>query len=185
MMARLLTTIATLFVLSACADTGLLSEVPVDGQNAVYRLDSGDRLRVIVFGQEDLSGEYAVDGAGQISIPLVSAIQARGLTTEELEQSVVAILSQTLLRNPSVSVEVTAFRPFFILGEVTNSGQYPFVAGMTVKTGVAIAGGYTHRANKEVVRITRNLGDRIIEIGVTMNTAVLPGDTILVRERYF
>lgn len=184
-MARLLMTLVALLTLSACADTGLLSEVPIDGQNAVYRLDSGDRLRVIVFGQTDLSGEYAVDGAGQISIPLVAAIQARGLTTDELEQSVVAILSQTLLRNPSVSVEVLVFRPFFILGEVTNAGQYPFVAGMTVKTGVAIAGGYTHRANTDVVRITRNLGDRIIEIGVNTNTAVLPGDTIFVRERYF
>ncbi len=184
-MARFLMTVAALFVLSACSNTGLLSEVPIDGQNAVYRLDSGDRLRVIVFGQADLSGEYAVDGAGQISIPLVAAIQARGLTTDELEQSVVAILSQTLLRDPSVSVEVLIFRPFFILGEVTNAGQYPFVAGMTVKTGVAIAGGYTHRANTDVVRITRNLGDRIIEIGVTTNTAVLPGDTIFVRERYF
>jgi len=184
-MLRLSIVFVTLCLFAGCADKGLISEVPVDGQNAVYRLDSGDRLRVIVFGQTDLSGEYAVDGAGQVSIPLVAAIGARGLTTDELEETIVATLSQTLLRDPSVSVEVLTFRPFFILGEVTNAGQYPFVAGMTIRTAVAIAGGYTHRANENGARITRNLGDRIIEIGVDSNAAVHPGDTILVRERYF
>ncbi len=171
--------------LGACANTGVLSEMPVSGQNAPYRLDSGDRLRVIVFGQEDLTGEYAVDGAGEISMPLIQAVQARGLTTDELEIALVSVLSQTLLRDPNVSVEVLNFRPFFILGEVTSAGQYPFVAGMTVNTAVAIAGGYTHRANTNVARVTRNLGDRIIELGVETTAAVRPGDTILIRERYF
>jgi protein involved in polysaccharide export with SLBB domain len=184
-MVRLSVLFATFLLIFGCADKGLISEVPVDGQNAVYRLDSGDRLRIIVFGQEDLTGEYAVDGAGQISIPLVPAIGARGLTTDELEETLVSVLSQTLLRDPSVSVEVLTFRPFFILGEVTRAGQYPFVAGMTVKTAVAIAGGYTHRANENVARVTRNLGDRIVELGVDSNSAVHPGDTILIRERYF
>ncbi len=184
-MVRLSIFLALSLLMSGCANTGLISEIPVDGQNAVYRLDSGDRLRVIVFGQTELSGEYAVDGAGQISIPLINVIQARGLTTDELEETLVSVLSQTLLRDPSVNVEVLTFRPFFILGEVTRAGQYPFVAGMTVKTAVAIAGGYTHRANENVARITRNLGDRIIELGVDSNSAVHPGDTILIRERYF
>lgn len=184
-MRRLFIALIASIALAACASTGVISERPLDGQDAPYRLDSGDRLRVIVFGQEDLSGEYAVDGAGQISIPLIPAVPARGLTTDELEQSIVSVLSQTLLRDPSVSVEVLSFRPFFILGEVTNAGQYPFVAGMTVKTAVAIAGGYTHRANERHARITRNLGDRIVEIAVDTNTAVQPGDTILIRERYF
>ncbi len=174
-----------LAVLGGCTDTGVLSETPLQGQDAPYRLDSGDRLRVIVFGQTDLSGEYSVDGAGQISIPLMSPVPARGLTTDELEASLVASLSQTLLRDPSVSVEVLAFRPFFILGEVTNAGQYPFVAGMSVKTAVAIAGGYTYRANERTAIITRNLGDRIVEIGVESSEAVQPGDTVLIKERYF
>jgi len=174
-----------LVVLAGCTGTGVLSETPLQGQDAPYRLDSGDRLRVIVFGQTDLSGEYSVDGAGQISIPLMSPVPARGLTTDELEASLVASLSQTLLRDPSVSVEVLAFRPFFILGEVTNAGQYPFVAGMSVKTAVAIAGGYTYRANERTAIITRNLGDRIVEIGVESSEAVQPGDTVLIKERYF
>lgn len=178
--------IATIaLTLGACANTGILSEMPVAGQNAPYRLDSGDRLRVIVFGQEDLTGEYSVDGAGEISMPLIQAVQARGLTPDELEISLVSVLSQTLLRDPSVSVEVLNFRPFFILGEVGSAGQYPFVAGMTVNTAVAIAGGYTHRANTNVARVTRNLGDRIVELGVETTAAVRPGDTILIRERYF
>ncbi|MEQ9519007.1 MAG: polysaccharide biosynthesis/export family protein [Parvibaculum sp.] len=171
--------------LGACTNTGVISEIPLQGQDAPYLLDSGDRLRVIVFGQTDLSGEYSVDGAGQISIPLMSPIPARGLTPDELEASLVANLAQTLLRDPSVSVEVLSFRPFFILGEVTNAGQYPFVAGMSVKTAVAIAGGYTHRANERVAVITRNLGDRIVEIGVETSEAVRPGDTVLIKERYF
>ncbi len=170
---------------SACTSTGVLSEMPLQGQDAPYRLDSADRLRVIVFGQTDLSGEFSVDGAGQISIPLMAPVPARGLTTDELEAALVADLSQTLLRDPSVSVEVLSFRPFFILGEVTNAGQYPFVAGMSVKTAVAIAGGYTHRANVRVAIITRNLGDRIVEIGVETSEAVQPGDTVLIKERYF
>jgi len=174
-----------LVALGGCTGTGVLSETPLQGQDAPYRLDSGDRLRVIVFGQTDLSGEYSVDGAGQISIPLMSPVPARGLTTDELEASLVASLSQTLLRDPSVSVEVLAFRPFFILGEVTNAGQYPFVAGMSVKTAVAIAGGYTYRANERTAIITRNLGDRIVEIGVESSEAVQPGDTVLIKERYF
>jgi protein involved in polysaccharide export with SLBB domain len=184
-MSRFFIIAVTALALSACANTGVLSEMPVAGQNAPYRLDSGDRLRVIVFGQEDLTGEFAVDGAGEISMPLIQAVQARGLTPDELEFSLVSVLSQTLLRDPSVSVEVLNFRPFFILGEVSNAGQYPFVAGMTINTAVAIAGGYTHRANTDIARVTRNLGDRIVEIGTETTAAVRPGDTILIRERYF
>lgn len=171
--------------LTGCGGTGVLSEMPLDGQDAPYLLDSGDQLRIIVFGQEDLSGQYAVDGAGHISMPLLPPIIARGATTDQLESALVSALSQSLLRNPNVSVEVVTFRPFFILGEVVRSGQYPFVAGMTVQTAVAIAGGYTHRADEDVVRITRNMGDRIVELGVPTTSAIRPGDTILVGERYF
>ena len=118
-------------------------------------------------------------------MPLLPPIVARGLTTEEFEGVVAAELGRRLLRNPNVSAQVMQFRPFFILGEVQNAGQYPYVNGMTVQSAAAIAGGYTYRANENRIRITRNLGDRIVEINVDSKALVMPGDTILVRERYF
>ena len=150
-----------------------------------YTLDSGDKLRVTVFGQTDLSGEFAVDGSGNIAVPLIPPVKARGLSTNELQLSIAQSLAQTLLRNPNVSVQVTEFRPFYILGEVAKAGQYPFVDGMTVQSAVAIAGGFSYRAYESSVHITRKQGDRLVEIDVPSSAAVRPGDTILVEERYF
>jgi len=150
-----------------------------------YTLDSGDKLRVTVFGQPDLSGEFAVDGSGMIAIPLIPPVKAGGLTTTELQASIADALSRTLLRNPNVSVQVTEFRPFFILGEVSKAGQYPFVNGMTVQSAVAIAGGFSYRAYQDSVHVTRNVSGRLVEMDVPANAPVLPGDTILVEERYF
>lgn len=170
---------------TGCAERGIIAERPISTENDVYILDTGDKLRIVVFGQPDLSGDFAVDSTGTVSMPLMPPIPARGLTTDEFEDVVAAELGRTLLRNPNVSVQVTEFRPFFILGEVQRAGQYPYVNGMTVQSAVAIAGGFTYRADEDRVRITRNRGDRIVEIGVDSNEPVLPGDTILVRERYF
>jgi protein involved in polysaccharide export with SLBB domain len=139
----------------------------------------------VIFGQEDLSGEYAVDGSGFISIPLMEPVQTRGLSTQQLETELVAILGQTLLRNPNVSVEILNYRPFFILGEVNRPGQFPFVSGMTVQTAVAIAGGFTFRANESDALITRKRNESIVELRVPANHSVLPGDTILIEERFF
>ena len=150
-----------------------------------YTLDSGDRLRVNVFGQPDLSGEFSVAGSGNIAIPLIPPVAAGGLTTNELQASIADALSRTLLRNPNVSVQVTEFRPFFILGEVMKAGQYPFVNGMTVQSAVAIAGGFSYRANQNNVHVTRKQGDRLVEIDLPTGAPVRPGDTILVKERYF
>ncbi|MDP2124827.1 MAG: polysaccharide biosynthesis/export family protein [Parvibaculum sp.] len=171
--------------LAACAQYGVLEQRPTSSEFDAYRLDTGDQLRVTVFGQADLSGDFTVDGTGTISMPLLPPIVARGLTTEEFEAVVAAELGRRLLRNPNVSAQVMQFRPFFILGEVQRAGQYPYVSGMTVQSAVAIAGGYSYRANEDRVRITRNLGDRIVELGVDSKALVMPGDTILVRERYF
>ncbi len=107
-----------------------------------YTLDSGDRLRVVVFGQEGLTNSYAVDIAGNVTLPLIGPVRARGHTTTEVSAAVVARLRQGFLREPHVAVEVEAYRPFFILGEVSFPGQYPYVANMTVETAVAIAGGF-------------------------------------------
>ncbi len=150
-----------------------------------YRLDSGDRIRVTVFGQPDLSGEFNVDGGGLIALPLIEPVRARGQTSEEFARDLEAALGQQLLRNPSVSVEVTLYRPFFILGEVNRPGQYAYVNGMTVKTAAAIAGGFTYRANTSIVLLTRQMSGKIIEGGANLNALVLPGDTVLINERLF
>lgn len=153
--------------------------------NEPYLLDSGDKLRVTVFGQSDLSGEFAVDGGGNIAVPLIPPVAARGLTTNQLQASIADSLARTLLRNPNVSVQVIQFRPFFILGEVTNAGQYPFVDGMTVQSAVAIAGGFSYRARQDKVHVTRKRGEKLVEMDVDASAPVRPGDTILVGERFF
>jgi polysaccharide export outer membrane protein len=171
--------------IAGCASTGTISERQLGETEEPYTLDSGDKLRVTVFGQPDLSGEFTVDGSGGIAIPLIPPVAARGLTTSELQSSIGAALGRTLLRNPNVSVQVTEFRPFFILGEVMKAGQYPFVNGMTVQSAVAIAGGFSYRAEQDTVHITRKLGDKLVEMNVDAGAPVRPGDTILVKERYF
>lgn len=152
---------------------------------APYQLDSGDRLRVIVFDQADLTNTFTVDKAGFIAMPLIGAIEARNLTTDEIEQSIAAKLRNGYLRDPDVSVEVDRYRPFFAMGEVNAAGQYPYVAGMTVQSGVAIAGGFSPRADKHLIAVTRSMNG-VIETALLKPTdPLLPGDTINVRERIF
>lgn len=171
--------------LSGCASSAARQAYAKPQASEPYTLDSGDKLRVTVFGQPDLSGEFAVDGSGMIAMPLIPPVKAGGLTTTELQASIADALGRTLLRNPNVSVEVTQFRPFYILGEVTSAGQYPFVNGMTIQSAVAIAGGFTYRAYQDEVHVTRKVGDRLVEMDLPTNAPVRPGDTILVEERYF
>jgi polysaccharide export outer membrane protein len=150
-----------------------------------YTLDSGDKLRVVVFGQDGLTNSYSVDAGGSITMPLIGAVKARGLTTSELSAAITARLRQGYIRDPAVAVEVESYRPFFILGEVTYPGQYPYVANMTVETAVAIAGGYSPRAFREQVTITRTTHGETIRSTVPVTTHVQPGDTINVSERWF
>jgi polysaccharide biosynthesis/export protein len=150
-----------------------------------YRLASGDRLRMIVFGQEPLSNSFNVDSVGNVSLPLIGAVRAQGLTTAELERSVEARLHAGYLRDPRVAIEVEAYRPFFVLGEVTTAGQYPFINGMTVETAIAVAGGFSPRGDQSHVDITRILNGRQVTAAVPLNFPVRPGDTIKVAERFF
>jgi polysaccharide export outer membrane protein len=150
-----------------------------------YRLDSGDQLRVSVFSLPDLPPSYTINDSGWISMPLVGAIPARGKTTEELEETIEQELAKGLVRNPSVSVQVERFRPFYILGEVKSPGQYPYVPGITVLSAVSIAGGYTFRAETDYVSITRQQGETATEGRAPRQALVLPGDTIYVFERWF
>lgn len=150
-----------------------------------YTLDSGDKLRVVVFGQEGLSASYAVDTSGNITMPLIGAVRARGMTAAGLQQSIVAKLRNGYVREPHVAVEVELYRPFFILGEVTLPGQYPYVPNMTVETAVAIAGGYTPRAFKRKIEITRPVEGLTERRVVSPDYPVRPGDTVHIAERWF
>jgi len=155
-------------------------------QNTAYTVGQGDRLQVGIFGEPTLTGEYAVDGTGTISMPLLRSVRVVGLTTRQVAQRITTKLRKKFLRNPNVSVEVTTFRPFYILGEVTNSGQYPYVDGMDVQTAVAIAGGFTPRARQTRFKVTRKDANNTSRTLTLRRTAILqPGDTIVVKERFF
>lgn len=150
-----------------------------------YTLDSGDKLRIVVFGQEGLTASYLVDASGRITMPLIGSVPARGYTTTALSRMIAERLRQGYVRNPSVTVSVEAYRPFFILGEVTTPGQYPYVPNMTAETAVAIAGGFSPRAYKSTVKLTRNVDGQQVRADVPMNYPLLPGDTVMVKERWF
>jgi polysaccharide export outer membrane protein len=151
-----------------------------------YQLGSGDHIRIIVYGQPDLSGEFHVDGAGRVSLPLVGDIKAGGRSVGQFEVSVVDALKPQYLRDPRVSVEVLNFRPFYIVGEVQKPGNYPYTNGMTVINAVAMAGGFTYRADDDDFTI-RHANDPSDEDGedADRNTKVKPGDVITVPERWF
>jgi polysaccharide export outer membrane protein len=150
-----------------------------------YTLGSGDRLRITVFGQEGLTNSYTVDAGGNISMPLIGSVPARGITTQQLASRITQRLKQGYVRDPSVSVEVEVHRPFFILGEVTTPGQYPYVANLTVQGAVAIAGGFSPRANKRSAELTRSLPGQAFRSEVPLGTPIKPGDTIVIKERWF
>ena len=125
-----------------------------------YALDAGDKLRVVVFGQDGITNSYTVDAGGKVNLPLIGAVAARGLTNQQLADAIAARLKQGYVREPHVSVEVEIYRPFFILGEVTTPGQYPYVVNMTAETAIAIAGGFAPRAFKTTVELTRKAGGK-------------------------
>ncbi|MGE0844830.1 MAG: polysaccharide biosynthesis/export family protein [Flavobacteriaceae bacterium] len=170
--------------LPSCASNRHVAGFTASGEQP-YLLDSGDRIRIIVFGQEELTNSFAVDGAGVVSLPLIGDVPARGRTTGQLEQSIAAKLRQGFLRDPHVTAEVEIYRPFFTLGEVAAPGRYAYVNGMTARNAVSIAGGFTPRAVKNRVKIVRQFNGEEIEAVVPIDTPVRPGDTVQVIERWF
>lgn len=150
-----------------------------------YTLASGDKLRVLVFGQDNLSNIYTVDGSGKIAMPLIGTVPASGFTTTALATNVAGRLRDGYVREPNVTIEVEQYRPFFVLGEVAQSGQFPYVNGMTAQTAVAIAGGFSPRARRDAVRITRLKNGRPYSGLVPIESPVRPGDTISIEERWF
>lgn len=172
--------IAIIIALACINGTAVADEEPT-----VYRLGSGDRVKVTVYGHEDLSGEFEIDSQGIVSLPLIQDVRGSGLTVDELELAITAKLQPNYLKHPKVNVDVLTYRPFYIIGEVKAPGSYPYVSGMTVLKAVALAGGYTYRARTKAVFITRpeDAGQKMIE--ANSGTAVLPGDVIEVPERFF
>jgi len=150
-----------------------------------YRLDSGDSLRITVFEQADLTNTYAIDQAGYVAFPLIGSVSARGRTVQELESQIAVKLRKGYLRDPDVSIQVDQHRSFFIMGEVNSAGQYSYVPGMNAQNAIAIAGGYTARANQANVDITRKVNGEVMTGRVTISDPILAGDTIYVRERLF
>ncbi|MCC3247266.1 polysaccharide export protein [Methylocystis sp. WRRC1] len=182
----LATAMIVIALLSGCAAPGNYQpELFAATAHEPYTLAAGDRLRVIVFGQDSLSNTYSVDGSGRIAMPLIGSVPVQGRDAQAVEREIAARLRNGFIREPRVSVEVEAFRPFFVLGEVTNAGQFPFVDGMTVRTAVAIAGGFSPRGYQGGADITRVIDGYPVTGRVPLDTPVRPGDTITVRERIF
>ena len=177
--------IASAVPLGACSGpryTGALGE-PRSGEG--YTLASGDKLRIIVFGQDTLSNIYQVDAAGRIAMPLIGAVPVSGMTTAAAAGAIENKLKGGYIREPKVTVEVDTYRPFFILGEVTTSGQFAYVNGMTVQTAVAIAGGFTPRAQRGYAEVTRRVAERVQVSEVPITFPLRPGDTVVIKERWF
>ena len=153
--------------------------------DTAYRLDAGDKLRVVVYGQEGLTNTYAIDAGGSITMPLIGAVPARGRTPAGLAAEISGKLRNGYIRDPSVAVEIEAYRPFFILGEVAAPGQYPYVPNMSVESAVAIAGGFSPRARRDSVTLTHTDNAGPSRAVVPLGTPLSPGDTVLVGERWF
>jgi protein involved in polysaccharide export with SLBB domain len=150
-----------------------------------YQLGPGDKIRVLVYNETDLSGEFVVDSSGSVNLPLVGAVAARSLTVRAFQDSVVARLRDGYLKDPKVSVEVLNYRPFFITGEVNKGGEFPYKAGLTVQDAVGVAGGYTYRANTKTAYIRRAGQDQEQKVGLGQRVPINPGDSIRIPERFF
>ena len=189
------TALAGLLVLGGCGGGGrgedpgsapaAAATTTASGEPIGYTLGTGDKVRVTVFGEENLSGEFEIDATGKISMPLVGDVKIGGLPLRDAEKAVADSLAQGYLANPRVNVEVLNYRPFYIIGEVNTPGSYPYVNGMSVLTAVALAGGYTYRAEEKRVTITHANDPQRREFRASPDTTVLPGDIIRVPERWF
>lgn len=175
--------------LAACATAGAGGSSAADPAASLsiddYRIGPADKIRLIVFGEPELSGEFAVNSGGEISLPLLGEIAVNGKTIEEVRRMVTQGLSSGYINDARVAAEISTYRPFYILGEVADPGEYPFSAGMTVFKAVAAAGGFTYRAKKSSVHIKRGVGGDETELKLSQELAVFPGDVIRVGERFF
>lgn len=155
------------------------------GETFYYHLGSGDEIKVTVYDEEDLSGEFEIDGSGNISLPLIGTVNVSNKTLKTAEGLITELLADGYLVSPRVSIEVLNYRPFYILGEVDKPGSYPYVNDITVLNAVALASGFTYRANKKKFEITRKVDGKEEKIIVDITAKVLPGDIIRIAERFF
>ncbi len=161
---------------------------PLDGPVFVdenYRLGTGDKVKVTVYGEDDLSGEFFVDGSGQIQLPLIGQVKAAGLTIHEFVKEVQTLLGQNYLRDPKVTAQIENYRPFYIMGEVNKPGEYPYENGLNALGAVALAGGYTYRADDSEVYIRRSGTTTEVSAPANATTRIFPGDIVRVGERIF
>ena len=180
-------------ILSACQsspvqanrDNAVVTDIRSDRDISEYELGSADRLRISVFNEPALSGEFVVDGQGFLSLPLIGELEVKGLTVREFQRLAEQRLADGYLREPRVSAEVINYRPYYILGEVTRPGEYPYTNGLSVMNAIATAEGFTYRANKRFVVIKSVEADEEIRVELKPSLRVQPGDTITVVERFF
>jgi polysaccharide export outer membrane protein len=179
-------------VFSACVLAGGFPSFAAEEAQALaqptvpdYRLGPGDKLRVITFGEESLTGEFFVGGTGHVSLPLIGEVDAAGKTIRQFQTAVETALKDGYIKEPRVSVEVLNYRPFYILGEVMKPGEYPYTNNLTVLNAVATASGFTYRADTKKVYIKRASEPQERQYPLTTTTPVAPGDTIRIGERFF
>lgn len=166
---------------------GQAETAAASAENLEYRLAPGDKIRVVVFGEESLTGEYVIASSGNLSFPLIGNLPATDKTVEGLQTALAAALADGYLKNPRVTIQVISFRPFFILGEVTRPGEYAVTTGLTVEQAVATAGGYTYRANtrKVFIRRANETSETLVDLRGGSPVVVRAGDTIRIAERHF
>jgi len=176
------------FLVSGCG-AGSLTETEQQSlaaaATAAPQLQPGDKIRISVFGEDKLSGDFEIDQSGRISLPLAGTVEAQGLTQSELEQALAKKFRSEYLKNPKVTVTIATLRPFYIIGEIEKPGEYPYKSGLNVLTALAIAGGPTYRASRSTVQIQRRGETSMRDYPISASVPILPGDVIRVPERYF
>ena len=180
---RLVALLALLLPVAACAvNTG--ASTYLVATKGPYTLDTGDQVRVTVYGDEALSGNYRVDDSGAIAFPLIGPVKARGRTTKQAAMRIAEGLASGFMKNPNVSMEISEYRPFFIQGEVGTSGQFPYVYGMTIRAAVSTAGGFTETADRNRALVYRRQGTEMVKGTVDLDFPIFPGDTIVILDRW-
>jgi polysaccharide export outer membrane protein len=177
-------------LVSACSET--IGPAPanfvIDGQpsslGASYRLGIGDKLKITVFGEESLSGAVEVNAAGQVALPLAGEVPAQGKTITQFRETVASRLADGYLKNPKITVEITNYRPFYIHGEVKSGGEFAYKTGLKLRDAVAIAGGYTYRADQTYAIVSRD-GAGEVRVPANGTVTILPGDNVRIPERFF
>lgn len=169
--------------LAACSLNGKVSTYPAE-VTSPYALDGGDVIAVSVYGDDTFGKTYKVDDTGTVALPLVGPISVRGLTVKQAAGAIAAALANGFMRNPSVTVQIDTYRPFYIQGAVKNGGQFAYVPGMTIRAAVSTAGGYSDTANRNRATIYRKQGEQMIKTSVGLDFPIYPGDTIVIGERW-